>query len=148
MKLSTRSRYGLRFLTELASRNTNEPVFLGDIAKKQDISEKYLSKLVIPLRTAGILTSVRGTHGGYMLSKVPSAVTVREIVEALEGGLQVVECSNSKEDCSRLPGCAVSEIWEGLNNVIFDYLEDITLESVVRRYKEKQRETLPFVYEI
>ncbi len=85
MKISTRVRYGMRLMLELALHDNQGPIFLKDIARKQDISEKYLSQIIIPLRTAGLVKSFRGAHGGYELQREPEAITLRQVMEALEG---------------------------------------------------------------
>ncbi len=148
MKLSTRSRYGLRFLVELASRERSTPVYLGEIAKRQNISEKYLSKLVIPLRSSKLINSERGSHGGYMLARDPSGITVREIVESLEGDICPVDCVRDETLCERAAECAAREVWCGLNRQIHDFLENITLESVVRDYRDKLGKKRDYVYYI
>jgi Rrf2 family protein len=134
MKISTRSRYGLRFLMELASRRSQgKPIYLSDIAKSQEISEKYLSKLVIPLRGAGILQSARGAHGGYILARDPSKVTLREIIEVLEGGMSLLDCTERVGSCAREPLCVARDIWGGLEKAMRDYCESITLNDIVNR---------------
>ncbi|MFA5284396.1 MAG: Rrf2 family transcriptional regulator, partial [Smithellaceae bacterium] len=92
MKLSTRTRYGVRLMTVLAQNYGKGPVFLKDIAKGENISEKYLSLIIIPLRGVGLINSVRGAHGGYNLSKEPSQITLKEIVDVLEGDCSLVDC--------------------------------------------------------
>ncbi len=148
MKLSTRSRYGLRLLIELAVSGSDDAVFLGDIARNQDISEKYLSKLVIPLRSAKIITSRRGANGGYLLARSPQEITMREIVEALEGDLNPVDCVKSDEACDKAALCASRDVWVALNAQISGFLEGITLASVVDNYKQKLNKKTPFIYTI
>jgi Rrf2 family protein len=148
MKLSTRSRYGLRFLVALAADKSGEPVYLGDLARGQDIPEKYLSKIVIPLKGAGLIGSTRGTRGGYVLAGEPKDITLREIVEILEGGINTVDCTQNKELCDRAGECVTREIWRGLDKQIYDYLEAITLASVVEKYLERLSETQPPIYYI
>lgn len=148
MKLSTRSRYGLRLLVELAMAPPETTMFLGDIAKQQDISEKYLSKLVIPLRGARLIISRRGANGGYMLARDPREITLKEIVEALEGELFPLDCVKDPEVCTRTPQCASHDVWVDLNRAISEYLEGISLESIVQDYKKKLGVSDPFVYTI
>ncbi len=148
MKLSTRSRYGLRLLVELALAPRDTTMFLGDVAKQQEISEKYLSKLVIPLRGANLIISRRGANGGYMLARDPKNITLKEIVEALEGELFPLDCVKDPEVCSRNPRCASHDVWVDLNKTISDYLDSITLKSIVENYKEKLAAKEPFVYTI
>ncbi len=148
MKLSTRSRYGLRLLVELAMAPEDTTMFLGEIAKQQDISEKYLSKLVIPLRGANLIISRRGANGGYMLARDPKDITMKEIVEALEGELFPLDCVKDPEICSRNPRCASHDVWVDLHNTISEYLNGITLDSVVDKYRKKLHKHDPFIYTI
>lgn len=137
MKLSTRSRYGARLMFELAVNRGKEYMLLKDIARQQDISEKYLSKLIIPLRGSGLVTSARGHHGGYKLTKPPSDITLREIVEVLEGDIVPVECVRDPAVCDRLSLCPTRDIWCMLSDVIRDTLESVTLENLVARFQAK-----------
>jgi Rrf2 family protein len=136
MKLSTRSRYGVRMMYELALRYGREPVIIKDIAKRQQISEKYLSKLIIPLKGAKLVSSARGAHGGYVLARDPSKITLREIVEILEGDISPVECVVNGSICSQVESCPTYDLWCGLDRSISGYLEGITLESLVKKAGE------------
>ena len=133
MKLSTRSRYGVRMMYELALQFGRESVIIRDIAERQDISEKYLSKLIMPLKGAKLVTSARGSHGGYILARDPSKITLREIVEVMEGGITIVECVKNSSICDRSNECPTRDIWCGLDKSISEYLESITLEEIVKR---------------
>lgn len=114
-------------------------IFLRDIAKKEDISEKYLGQLIIPLRSAGLIASKRGAEGGYQLARPPETITVLEIVEALEGKLVIVDCLRDEGVCSRASGCAAREIWQKLQEAIVGTLGTITLADAVRIAREKSR---------
>ncbi|HRZ26925.1 MAG TPA: Rrf2 family transcriptional regulator [Spirochaetota bacterium] len=133
MKLSTRSRYGVRMMYELASSYGCGPVMLRHIAERQGISEKYLSKLIIPLKGARLVNSARGAHGGYMLARDPSRITLREIVEILEGDIAPVECVRNTSVCGRSKACPTRKLWCEFDRVISDYLEGITLQDLVKR---------------
>ncbi len=133
MKLSTRSRYGVRMMYELAVHYGKESVIIRDIAERQDISEKYLSKLIMPLKGAKLVNSARGSHGGYILARDPSKITLREIVEIMEGGITVVECIKNSDVCDRSNECPTRDIWCGLDKAISGYLDSITLEEIVKR---------------
>lgn len=135
MKLSTRSRYGLRLMFELALAHGTGAVQLQDIAGKQELSEKYLSKLIISLRSAKLIGSVRGAHGGYVLKRDPDKITLREIVLALEGGLSIVGCTENSSECAKVRICPTRRIWCGLNEVINKYLDGITLGDIVEQYR-------------
>src|SRR4030042_1950504 len=101
MKLSTRSRYGTRMLLDMAQHYNQGPVHLGDIAKRQNISLKYLEQIIIPLKKAHDVASVLGPKGGHLLAKPPDQITVGEIVALLEEGINLVECTENPEVCDR-----------------------------------------------
>ncbi|HPP48428.1 MAG: Rrf2 family transcriptional regulator [Spirochaetes bacterium] len=136
MRLSTRSRYGVRMMFEFALKFNQGPVFLKEVAKMQGISFKYLSKLVIPLKSAGLLQSVRGANGGYMLAKHPSEITIRMIVEKLEGDVSLVECTENPKVCKRNVDCVARTIWKKADDAIMQVLDGITLQDMVDEYKQ------------
>jgi Rrf2 family protein len=125
MRISTRSRYGLKVMYELALKYGGEPVFLKEIARTHKISEKYLSKLVIPLRSVGLITSHRGAHGGYTLARPPRNVTVMEIMRVLEGDFAPSVRTRREEH-------PTEEVWVTLEKAITGALDSITLESLVQ----------------
>ncbi|HNX59990.1 MAG TPA: Rrf2 family transcriptional regulator [Spirochaetota bacterium] len=131
MKLSTRSRYGIRLMLELSKNYGKGTIFLKDIARNQEISEKYLSQLIIPLRGAGLVQSTRGAHGGYSLGKPAAEISLYEIVKALDGPISVVECVTNPKVCSRYDICPTQKIWKGLNDSMIRYLTEISLESLL-----------------
>jgi Rrf2 family transcriptional regulator, iron-sulfur cluster assembly transcription factor len=135
MKLSTRSRYGTRLMFDLALNQSTNYVFLKDIARRQGLSEKYLSKLIIPLKNAGFVNSARGFKGGYALAKDPSKISIREIVEVLEGDLTPVECVHNSEVCCRISWCPTRDVWVGLSDAINKSLQAVSLRDVVTQYK-------------
>ena len=109
MKLSTRSRYGVRLMTRLAMNHAKGAVLMKDISRLEGISEKYLGQIIIPLRGAGLVTGRRGAGGGYTLNRKPSDITVRDIVEVLEGDISLVPCVGDPESCSRMGACAATD---------------------------------------
>ena len=137
MKLSTRSRYGVRLMLDLALNNTRGSVYLKDIAKEEEISEKYLSLIIIPLRSAGLVNSMRGAHGGYTLAKPASQITLKEIVDVLEGDTCLVDCVKNPSACSRADTCASRDLWANLSETISQTLGSVTLEDLVRKSREK-----------
>jgi Rrf2 family protein len=137
MKLSTRTRYGVRLMVALALNYGKTPVFLKDIAKGEGISEKYLSLIIIPLRGVGLVKSIRGAHGGYNLAKDPSQITLKEIVDVLEGDCSLVDCVKNPSSCSRVPICASHDIWAIIGEKISETLSSITLENLVKMNQEK-----------
>jgi Rrf2 family protein len=142
MKLSTRARYGVRLMVELAVTYDKGPVYLKDIAKIQNISEKYLSLIIIPLRTVGLVKSIRGAHGGYILAKNPSQITLKEIIDVLEGDCSLVDCVKNPSSCSRVPICASHDIWAIIGGKISETLSSITLDMLVRMNQEKAEKTM------
>jgi Rrf2 family protein len=128
--ISTRSRYGLRFLIDLAQNGHERPLDLGTIAERQEIPETYLAKLVVPLRNAGIIRSERGAKGGYELARSPSEIRIQEIVEVLEGRSSLLECTDHPELCARSADCPTLPIWTGLERVVREYLDGISVADV------------------
>mgnify|MGYP000638224726 CR=1 FL=1 len=124
-------------MAALAQNYGKKPVFLKDIAKGEGISEKYLSLIIIPLRGVNLVTSVRGAHGGYNLSKEPSQITLKEIVDVLEGDCSLVDCVKNPSSCSRAPICASHDIWVLVGKKIADTLSSITLDMLVKMNQEK-----------
>ena len=133
MKLSTRGRYSTRLMLELALRYNESPIFLKDISASQDISLKYLSQLIIPLKIAGLVKSTRGAHGGYKLGKSPSDISLREIVEAVEGPINLVECIKEPDLCYRSPECITRIVWSEINQDIYLKLQSISLEQMLKK---------------
>jgi len=137
MKLSTRARYGVRMMLDLARQYGQGPIYLRQIAEREDISEKYLSQIIIPLRGGGLVRSTRGAHGGYTLAKPPAEITLREIVEPLEGGNCLVDCVKDPSACPRVPTCAARDIWTKLGEKISQVLDSVTLDQLVKINREK-----------
>ncbi len=134
MKFSTRSRYGLRFMTELAAREgCGRPVFLKEISSAQGISEKYLSKLVIPLKAAGLVVSERGANGGYRLGRQAVDIAALDIVKALEGDIAPVDCVKPGEKCVRAGVCPAKDMWMELDGVISGFLASKTLDVLAKK---------------
>ncbi|PKL14986.1 MAG: AsnC family transcriptional regulator, partial [Spirochaetae bacterium HGW-Spirochaetae-6] len=111
MKISTKSRYGLRIMRYLAQNHNSEPVKLGDMAKNENLSEKYLEQIIISLKAANLVKSVRGANGGYFLSKKPDQQSVLEIIEKLEGPLHFVNCVEDHTLCERSKDCVTRKLW-------------------------------------
>jgi len=127
---------------ELALRKNSGLVLLKDIARNQGLSEKYLSKLIIPLKSAGLVSSARGFKGGYEISKDPSKVTIKEILEALEGKISIAECVYNPQSCCRSSVCPTRDVWVNLTNVITEFLGQVTLSDVIDNYKNKVEENV------
>ena len=133
MKLTTKGRYGTRLMLDLALHFGDKPVFLKDAAKRQEISEKYLWHLIPPLKNAGLITSVRGAHGGYSLARPPAHITLKEILLAVEGPITFVTCVDDSAACKRSGECAAKDIWCELSEKFLQILESVTLEDMVEK---------------
>ena len=132
MKVSTRGRYALRLMLDLALNNTGEPVRLKDVAKRQEISEKYLEQIISILNKAGFVKSVRGPAGGYSLKRKPEEYTVGMILRLTEGSLAPVACLDGDcKGCSRSDECPTLDVWKNLDKLINDYLDGVTLDQLV-----------------
>ena len=138
MKLSTKSRYGTRLMLDMAQHYGDGPVHLATVAKRQGISVKYLEQIIIPLKKANYIQSVRGPKGGHQLAKPPEEITVGEIVALLEEGTTLAECWDNPMSCERSPDCATRTIWQEAAQAMFDKLQSITLADLLRRDKLKK----------
>ena len=142
MNLSTKSKYGLRAMLNLAVNYRTGPVKVSDIAKDEGISVAYLEQLLSKLRRTGLVKSARGPNGGYVLAKSPGAISVLDVVGALDKKIYPVSCVSfgrraSSKKCQRLNSCAAKLIWEKLANSISETLQAASLESLCREVKEK-----------
>jgi Rrf2 family protein len=122
-------------LLDMAQHYNQGPVHLGDIAKRQDISVKYLEQIIIPLKKARLVESVRGPKGGHALARPPAEITVAEIVALLEDGATLVECTERAEVCGRSDTCPTRLIWKDASQAMFDKLKSVTLADLVEKAK-------------
>ena len=137
MKISTKGRYALRMLIDLAEHSGEGFIALKDIAERQGISKKYLEQIVPILNRSDILQTNRGFQGGYKLSQSPSKYTIGTILRLTEGSLAPVACLDQNPiQCERSSECVTLPIWQGLNKVINDYLDNITLQDILDQQKE------------
>lgn len=137
MKLSTRTRYGTRALLEMALHyDEGRPVQLHLIARRQELSKKYLEQVFTPLREAGVIQSVRGPMGGYLLSRSPEEIRLDEIFRILEGPPHLVDCLEDKYLCPNKEKCPTREIWEKLSLSLVEVLQSISLADLVQRHRE------------
>ncbi|MFZ0927550.1 MAG: Rrf2 family transcriptional regulator [Syntrophobacteraceae bacterium] len=137
MKLSTKGRYGVRLMFDLAIHAGDGPVTLKDIAARQEISEKYLSNLIPLLKSAGFVHSIRGSRGGYTLARTPRDITLKDILLALEESMCLVECTENPTLCQRSGDCLVRDVWSEVTGKMFEALESFTLEGLLERQKLK-----------
>lgn len=133
MKISTKGRYGLRALIDLAQYSEIEPVSINSIAIRQGISERYLEQLMTLMKKAGLIKSIRGAGGGYVLAKDMSEISVGDVLRALEGNLETVECTAfSQEDtCEAAGGCVTKYVWQRINESIRQTVDEINLKQLV-----------------
>ena len=120
-------------MTALAREYGKKSLFLKDIAASEEISGKYLSLIVIPLRTAGLIKSLRGAHGGYSLARTPGEITLCDIVEALDGETCLVRCVKQPSTCSRAAICPTRDIWSVLGDRIRESMKSITIAELVQK---------------
>lgn len=133
MKISTKGRYALRFMIDLAQNSGGECVSLKDISKRQGISVKYLEQIVTILVKEGLIKSIRGNQGGYILAKAPSQYTIGEILRSVEGKLAPVAClDNQLNLCPRKDACPTIGFWKGLYEVVNKYIDSYTLEDLAK----------------
>ena len=144
MKLSTRTRYGIRAVVELAEHYGREPVQLKIISKDQEISMKYLEQIMSVLKSSGIVGSSRGAKGGYFLAKPPNQVKLSECFNCLEGPVVTVECVENDRYCSKTSNCVAREVWTEVEKAIVAVLDSITLQDMV----DKNKKSKPLLYQI
>lgn len=138
MKISTKGRYGLRVLLDIATHQDHGPVILRDIAKRQDISEKYLWQVINPMKGAGLVTAARGSKGGYTLSKGVDEITLLDMVTALEGPVCVVDCVGDPAACERSSSCVARDVWKRVEDSLRVMMAGISLKELVQNQKEQE----------
>ncbi len=138
MKLSTRTRYGVRAVLELAANQSTEPLRIKTIAHRQDISVKYLEQLMAVLKSAGFVRSIRGSKGGYILAKPANQIKLNDIFNALEGPVTTVECLENENYCARVADCVTRQVWAEVQQAITNVLQSMTLQDLVDRAKDKR----------
>lgn len=143
MRLTTKMRYGTRAMLDLAINGASGPVTIKDIAARQELSSKYLERLLNALQAAGLVRATRGAGGGYQLARPPDAVTLREIYFTLEGPESFVDCTSDAEICHRADGCVTRDVWNEMYAACMQILDSTTLEALARRTEQKQRSCAP-----
>lgn len=131
MKISTKGRYALRLMLDLALNDSERPIRIKEIAARQDISDKYLEQIISVLNKARFVRSIRGPQGGYLLTRRPEEYTVGDILRLTEGSMAPVECVEEEGFCDRIDQCATSVVWIRLNQAIKDVIDHITLQDLV-----------------
>lgn len=147
MKISTKGRYGLRAMIDLATHGSSgRPVYLSDIAKRQGISEKYLEHIFSALHKAGLVKAFRGRKGGYVLTKEPNEITLNQIITALEGPCTLVDCVIDAGSCTKTDTCVTREVWSLLGKKIEEVLTGYTLAALAERQALKAHQDMPMYY--
>lgn len=141
MRLSTKGRYGLSAMFDLAIKYGQGPVSIKEISKSQDISESYLEQLFARLRKSGLIKSVRGAQGGYILANNPADISVGDIIRVLEGSMAPTDCvmEDSPAHCAKSSTCVTRDIWLEIRDKINDVIDDITLANMVDNYEKKSQ---------
>lgn len=139
MKISTKGRYAVRLMLDLALNNTGEPISLKDVAKRQGISDKYLEQIISVLNRAGFVKSVRGAQGGYYLRKRPEDYTMGMILRLTEGSLAPVSCIDEEDEvkCDKQDSCVTVILWHKINDAISEVVDNTTLQDLVDWQREK-----------
>lgn len=138
MKISTKGRYGLRILLDLATHQNKGPVNLGDISARQGISEKYLWQVINLAKAAGLITSSRGPKGGYAIARPSDQITILEIVAALEGPVVLVDCLDKSESCQQTSACVTREVWARIEDSMKKTMAAITLQDLVEMQQARE----------
>lgn len=139
MKISTRGRYALRLMIDLAVHGKGEPISLRDVAERQGISDKYLEQIVTPLSRMGLVRSVRGAGGGYLLTRRPEEYTVGDILRPLEGDLAPVECATDGSYCDRCGECVTVDLWREIHQAVADVVDHVTLAEMAERQRALEK---------
>lgn len=134
MKLSTKGKYGVKAMVDLAIHYGDAPVSIKTISQRQNISEYYLEQLFSPLRKAKLIKSVRGAQGGYVLNRLPSEIKVSDVMNVLEGPIEISDCVDGVE-CNNIDWCATRLLWAKIKNSIDEVMENITLQDIVNDYE-------------
>ncbi|NNG02409.1 MAG: Rrf2 family transcriptional regulator [Desulfobacteraceae bacterium] len=139
MKLSTRSRYGTRIILELARHNDGEPLQVSAIAKVQKIPVKYLEQLIRTLKQEKLITSVRGSKGGHLLTRQPDQISIGSIVRMFEGQTELVECTSAPEKCHMADECRVRHVWSEATSALYSKLDSVTIADLLHDAPEQIR---------
>lgn len=137
MRLSTRSRYAIRALLDLAMRIGEGPTLVREIAEREDISVRYLEQLLLPLKASGMVRATRGAHGGFTLAKKPSEINLREIIQIMEGSTGFTECADDEGICPRTNTCVLRDSWVEITDAANKVMEATSLQVMVDRQNQK-----------
>lgn len=143
MKVTTKGRYGVNAMAELAGQYGQGPMALREIAERAHVPESYLEQLLHQLRRAKLVTSIRGAQGGYELARPPEEISVGQVLYVLEGAMSPVDCLTGEGEPCRAEGCAGRIIWEQIYERVTDLIDSISLAQLVQQYREKIKEATP-----
>ena len=142
IKISTKGRYGTRAIIDLAIHYRNKPVLLKEIAEREEIPIRYLEQIIIPLKVAGLVKSVRGAKGGYKLARAPEKIKLSEVIRALEGPCCLVECVDDPDYCERVEICPTREIWEKATHALREIFDNITVKDLIKIAEKKRKKAV------
>ncbi|MGE5398325.1 MAG: RrF2 family transcriptional regulator [Chitinophagales bacterium] len=147
MKLSTKGRYGLRAMLDMALHMDDGPITVHSIAERENLSDRYLEQLLVPLKKTGLIKSVRGAQGGYVLGKEPKNITVGEVIRALEGPIAPVDCVSEEfpDECARADFCVTRLIWAKLRDSIAEVLDSYNLEDLMNESKALSERNMYYI---
>lgn len=138
LQLSTKIRYAVRALIEIAKQESDEPVMISFIAEKQDISVKYLENIMSLLKTAGIVRSVRGKNGGYLLVEDVDKISVYDVIKAVEGPVSIAPCSDSPKLCKRSSHCVATNLWQEITKYIQNRTKEVSIGELIKRERRHE----------
>jgi len=145
MKISTRTRYGLRLLVYLAGKESDTPIQVKEIAKHEVIPAKYLEQIIRPLKKAGMLKVVRGAKGGYFIGRAPETISVKEVFEILENTTHLIDCLKNENSCEHKESCSTFDFWDNFNKLINDYLEGVSIGDILKMQREKCKKLMFYI---
>lgn len=142
MKLSTKGRYGVRLMLDLAMHQSSRPVLLKDISRRQEVSEKYLWQLINPLKNSGLIVSTRGANGGYKLGRPAKNISLKDIILVLENGMCLVDCVGNSSGCKRSAFCVTRDVWKLVADKILKTLESLNLEELALKQESRSSKAM------
>ncbi|MFC1667910.1 RrF2 family transcriptional regulator [Chlamydiota bacterium] len=145
MKLSTRIRYGTRAVTYIACYAKNKPVSLRQMCEHESIPIKYLESILLSLKKAHIIDSIRGSRGGYLLKRSPQSITLYDIIKALSGKIAIIDCIET-DDCIKKDTCVFTEVWNEINSSIINKVQSIYLSDILKRLEDKKLCAIPMFH--
>ena len=146
MKISTKTRYGLRIMIYLATQSGKNPISVKKIAEHEGVTVKYTEQIIRFFMHADLLNVIRGSKGGYVIKDETLKLTAKDIFVLLENEAFLIECLDPESrNCGRLKGCSTFELWNGLEKVIFDYLSSFTIEDLAASYKQKFKQLMYYI---